>query len=418
MQIKKATPSKGAYRGYRCLNPKTERVYASRHVIFNEVSNPYPSLVSSSSRDFSDPPPVVINSPANMFTPPSIASAPMLPPSNNPVSSSVSTSSPSLSSVLLTLFAFGFPIPVVFFFLAQFTYFTSISPPASSPPDLLPSTSPSVAPRPPVSHHMTTRLKAGICKPQQLLSLYSYLPIEEPSCFTHAVKDPKWRAATADEFNALLANDTWVLVPHDPTKNLVGSKWIYKVKLNSDGSIERFKARLVARAFTQQAGIDFNETFSPVVLRLVEILQRFDMLGANSVSTPMSSTSQPSLHDGDLLPDPTVNHSMVDALQYLTMTWPDIAYSVSSNVVSWSAKKQPTVSHSSAESKYRSIAYVVVKSYCLRQLLRDLSLSCSIEQVHSDVATAPDSHKCNMSEQCIASPSVEVSETNPKMPIS
>ncbi|CAH9107012.1 unnamed protein product [Cuscuta europaea] len=68
-----------------------------------------------------------------------------------------------------------------------------------------------------------------------------------------------------DEFNALINNNTWNLVPFDNTKNVVGSKWIYKTKFHYDGSIERHKARLVTQGFNQQAGVDFSETFSPVV---------------------------------------------------------------------------------------------------------------------------------------------------------
>jgi len=55
------------------------------------------------------------------------------------------------------------------------------------------------------------------------------------------------------------------LVPAPPNDNLVGCKWVYKLKLNSDGSISRYKARLVAKGFHQQAGIDFHETFNPVI---------------------------------------------------------------------------------------------------------------------------------------------------------
>ena len=67
------------------------------------------------------------------------------------------------------------------------------------------------------------------------------------------------------EFNALEANNTWVMCPHPPSKVPIGCKWVYKVKLKAGGSVERYKARLVANGFTQTKGIDFFETFSLVV---------------------------------------------------------------------------------------------------------------------------------------------------------
>lgn len=67
------------------------------------------------------------------------------------------------------------------------------------------------------------------------------------------------------KFEALQRPQTWSLVPARPQVNLVGSKWVFKLKLNSDGSISRYKARLVAKGFHQQARIDYHETFSPVI---------------------------------------------------------------------------------------------------------------------------------------------------------
>lgn len=70
--------------------------------------------------------------------------------------------------------------------------------------------------------------------------------------------------ATKAELLAMETNRTWTVVPLPPNKHTIGCKWIYKIKYKSDGSIERYKARLVSKGYTQQEGIDFHETFSPV----------------------------------------------------------------------------------------------------------------------------------------------------------
>jgi histone deacetylase 1/2 len=68
-----------------------------------------------------------------------------------------------------------------------------------------------------------------------------------------------------EEFTALQLNKTWDLVPRPAGTNIVSGKWIFKHKFNADGTLERYKARWVLRGFTQRPGIDFDETFSPVV---------------------------------------------------------------------------------------------------------------------------------------------------------
>ena len=67
------------------------------------------------------------------------------------------------------------------------------------------------------------------------------------------------------EFDALLRNQTWELVPPSCHFNIIGCRWIFKIKRKADGSSERCKARLIAKGFHQQLGVDFNETYSPVV---------------------------------------------------------------------------------------------------------------------------------------------------------
>jgi len=67
------------------------------------------------------------------------------------------------------------------------------------------------------------------------------------------------------EFDALLKNHIWRLVPASKAKNLVGCKWVFRIKRKTDGSIDRYKARLVTKGFHQQTGVDFSETYSPVI---------------------------------------------------------------------------------------------------------------------------------------------------------
>ena len=115
---------------------------------------------------------------------------------------------------------------------------------------------------------MVTRAAAGIVKPVHHLNLSATAtpamsPL--PSNYRSALTDPNWRNAMMEEYRALIDNGTWSLVPKPPGANVVSGKWIYKHKFHSDGSLARHKARWVVRGFSQQPGLDFEETFSPVV---------------------------------------------------------------------------------------------------------------------------------------------------------
>lgn len=87
----------------------------------------------------------------------------------------------------------------------------------------------------------------------------------EPKTLKSALKNPLWVQAMREELQALHQNNTWTLLPRPQNKNLIGSKWVYRIKYKEDGSIDRYQARFVAKGFTQVPGIDFGETFSPVI---------------------------------------------------------------------------------------------------------------------------------------------------------
>jgi hypothetical protein len=67
------------------------------------------------------------------------------------------------------------------------------------------------------------------------------------------------------EYNALITNNTWDLVPHPVGSNVIIGKWIFKHKFNTDGTLEGYKAHWVLHDFTQRLDIDYDETFNPVV---------------------------------------------------------------------------------------------------------------------------------------------------------
>ncbi|GJS54178.1 zf-CCHC domain-containing protein [Tanacetum coccineum] len=112
---------------------------------------------------------------------------------------------------------------------------------------------------------MVTRAKDGISQLVNRLTLHTTSTSALPRSHAHALRDPNWQRAMLDEYNALITNSMWVLVPRPTNVNIVRSMWLFRHKHNADRSLSRHKARLVANGRSQQQGIDCDDTFSPVV---------------------------------------------------------------------------------------------------------------------------------------------------------
>ena len=88
----------------------------------------------------------------------------------------------------------------------------------------------------------------------------------EPAGYWDAKEDPKWSAAMQEEEELVMIdkNQTWELVERPEHRKVIGVKWVFRTKLNADGSINKHKARLVVKGYAQIFGVDFFDTFAPV----------------------------------------------------------------------------------------------------------------------------------------------------------
>jgi histone deacetylase 1/2 len=123
--------------------------------------------------------------------------------------------------------------------------------------------------RPPAPIIYKTRSKTGNAKPKVYTDgtvRYGLsCSTNEPATLQLALENSNWKRAMDDEYRALIENKTWHLVPYKKGINIIDCKWVYRIKRKADGTIDRYKARLVAKGFKQRYGIDYEDTFSPVV---------------------------------------------------------------------------------------------------------------------------------------------------------
>jgi histone deacetylase 1/2 len=87
----------------------------------------------------------------------------------------------------------------------------------------------------------------------------------EPSSIGEVFTDSRWKAAMNEQYDALIKNNTWHLFPSAHGQNAIDCMWVYKVKWKTDGTVDHYKARMVAKGFKQQCDIDYEYTFISVV---------------------------------------------------------------------------------------------------------------------------------------------------------
>ena len=134
------------------------------------------------------------------------------------------------------------------------------------PSDLDPTLDPNPAPAS-TTLRRSTRLSQppdwyGFFSPVSLIATLSTISI--PSCYKQAMEHECWQNAMQAELQALEENHTWDIVPCPPIVKPIGSKWVFSVKLRFDGSLDRYKARLVALGNKQEYEVDYEETFAPI----------------------------------------------------------------------------------------------------------------------------------------------------------
>jgi hypothetical protein len=99
---------------------------------------------------------------------------------------------------------------------------------------------------------------------RNLIEELNLMSMEQPCTFTEAEQNATWQAAMQEEIDSVKRNQTWELADLPQGHRVITLKWVYKLKRNEAGEIVKHKARLVARGFVQQEGIDFDEVFAPV----------------------------------------------------------------------------------------------------------------------------------------------------------
>ncbi|GKC26664.1 retrovirus-related pol polyprotein from transposon TNT 1-94 [Tanacetum coccineum] len=212
---------------------------------------------------------------------------------------------------------------------------------------------------------------------QKQSNFFCFISSIEPKNVNEALKDESWIIAMQAELNQFIANDVWELVPHPKSTTIIGTKWVYRNKLDENGVISSNNSRLVAQGYNQQEGIDYDETYTPVArlesirillayasaldfelfqidvksvflngfineeikqmedgiffnqsIYIKEMLKKFGLEESKPIKTPMSSDTKLKKDKECESVDSTKYRDMIGSLLYLTASRPDIMFSV------------------------------------------------------------------------------------------
>ncbi|GJU59244.1 retrovirus-related pol polyprotein from transposon TNT 1-94 [Tanacetum coccineum] len=101
-------------------------------------------------------------------------------------------------------------------------------------------------------------------KAQNQSNFFCFISTIDPKNVNEALTDENWIIAMQEELNQFVANNVWGLVPQPKNMTIIGTKWMFRNKLDENGVVSRNKARLVAQGYNQQEGIDYDKTYAPV----------------------------------------------------------------------------------------------------------------------------------------------------------
>nr|GEW04309.1 ribonuclease H-like domain-containing protein [Tanacetum cinerariifolium] len=217
------------------------------------------------------------------------------------------------------------------------------------------------------TYRMVTRSQSGIVKPIDRLSPHTTCISPLPKSSFLALQNSHWKITMHDEYNALVKNGTWILVPRPVGINLVRSMWLFKHKFHFDGTLSCYKARLVANGSSQQLGINCDETFSPLV-KLATIRTVLSLTVSRKWPIHQLDVKN-SFRNGDLSetlymhkPPGFVDHRDLHVMPLML----DFTTAVVTLPYSFFVRDL------SAEVEYQGVANVVAETAWLRNLLREL----------------------------------------------